>query len=219
MKKILFIEDSDEIRENTAEILELANYVVYTAANGKEGIEIALQQHPDLVICDILMPVLDGYGVLHSLNKHPEFKNTPFIFLTAKSERADIRKGMELGADDYIVKPFSGTELLSAVETRLKKREQAGEGFLNSVAPGSATEKSRRGSDAIRELTENSNINRYKKKQIIYSEGNRPSKLFCLKKGKVKIFKTNDDGKELVMGLYKEGDYFRVCFAAGRNEL
>ena len=121
MKKILLIEDNDDIRENTAEILELANYKVIVAANGKAGVEKALQEIPDLIICDIMMPVLDGYGVLHAVHKNEAIKNIPFIFLTAKSERNDFRKGMELGADDYITKPFEGTELLNAVDSRLKK--------------------------------------------------------------------------------------------------
>src|SRR5665213_3580217 len=123
MKTILLIEDNDDIRNNTAEILELANYKVIVAANGKTGVEKALQSNPDLIICDIMMPVLDGYGVLHAVHKNDEIKNTPFIFLTAKTERTDFRKGMELGADDYITKPFSGTELLNSVESRLKKLE------------------------------------------------------------------------------------------------
>src|SRR6478752_374822 len=98
-KTILVIEDNAEILENTAEILELANYKVITAENGKEGVEKAFASHPDLIICDIMMPVLDGYGVIHLLNKNADVQNTPFIFLSAKSERSDMRKGMELGAD------------------------------------------------------------------------------------------------------------------------
>src|SRR5665213_739033 len=121
MKKILLIEDNDDIRENSAEILELANYKVIAAPNGKIGVEKALQEIPDLIICDIMMPVLDGYGVLHAVHRNDAIKNTPFIFLTAKTERNDFRKGMELGADDYITKPFEGTELLNAVDSRLKK--------------------------------------------------------------------------------------------------
>ena len=123
MKKILLIEDNDDIRNNTAEILELSNYKVIVAENGKIGVEKAIEHKPDLIICDIMMPVLDGYGVLHAIHKNDAIKNTPFIFLTAKTERSDFRKGMELGADDYITKPFSGTELLNAVDSRLKKMD------------------------------------------------------------------------------------------------
>ncbi len=121
MKTILLIEDNQEVRENSAEILELANYKVLQADNGKTGIELAQKTIPDLIICDIMMPVLDGYGVIHLLSKNDATAGIPFIFLTAKTERSDFRKGMELGADDYITKPFDDVELLNAVESRLKK--------------------------------------------------------------------------------------------------
>lgn len=124
MKKILIIEDNEEVRENTAEIIELSNYEVITAADGKAGVEKALAELPDLIICDIMMPVLDGYGVYHLLSKHDETASIPFIFLTAKSEKADFRRGMQMGADDYLTKPFEGIELLNAIEVRLKKSEK-----------------------------------------------------------------------------------------------
>src|SRR5579871_5975243 len=104
MKKILVIEDNTDVRENIVEILELSEYTVLQAPDGKAGVELAIKESPDLIICDIMMPVLDGYGVLHLLNKHKETYGVPFIFLTAKSEKSDFRKGMELGADDYITK-------------------------------------------------------------------------------------------------------------------
>lgn len=119
MKQLLLIEDNDEIRDNTAEILELAGYKVRTAENGKVGVEMALEEKPDLIICDIMMPVLDGYGVLHLLNKNPDLTGIPFIFLTAKAERGDFRKGMEMGADDYITKPFSTQEVVERVRELL----------------------------------------------------------------------------------------------------
>ena len=207
MKTLLLIEDNDEIRENTAEILELAMYNVYTASNGKEGIEKAIDIKPDLIICDIMMPILDGYGVLHSVQKNETLKNTPFIFLTAKAERTDFRKGMELGADDYITKPFEGTELLNAIDRRLQridimKKEFSPnlEGFLQMKQEISV-------GDSIKALTEYRSINKYKKKQIIYTEGNHPLQLYYVLKGKVKTFKSNDDGKELVTDLYSEGDF------------
>ena len=123
MKKILVIEDNKDILENTAEILELSHYHVFAAANGKEGIEKALASKPDLILCDIMMPELDGYGVLHMVQHNPELQNTPFIFLTAKTEKEEVRRGMSLGADDYITKPFDPTDLLNAIEGRLKKAE------------------------------------------------------------------------------------------------
>ncbi len=112
---ILIIEDNLELRENTAEILELAGYEVGLAENGKVGAKKALQLKPNLIICDIMMPELDGYGVLNILSRNPDTSLIPFIFLTAKSELTDIRKGMNLGADDYITKPFDETDLLEAI--------------------------------------------------------------------------------------------------------
>ncbi|HEX2607090.1 MAG TPA: response regulator, partial [Flavisolibacter sp.] len=114
MKKVLVIEDNPEIRENTAELLELSHYQVMTAANGKEGVAQALTHKPDLILCDIMMPELDGYGVLHMVQKNPELQRTPFIFLTAKAEATEVRRGMSLGADDYISKPFDPSDLLTA---------------------------------------------------------------------------------------------------------
>jgi CRP/FNR family cyclic AMP-dependent transcriptional regulator len=206
MKKILFIDDNNELRMNTAEILELANYKVFTAENGKAGVETALKENPDLVICDIMMPVLDGYGVLHALQKNSSTMNTPFIFLTAKTEKSDLRRGMEAGADDYIMKPFTGTELLNAVEGRLKKNELLRQHFSREDADALASTKLN-AANLLKELTEGRYANKYKKKQVIYSEGNRPSRLFYIQKGKVKTFKTNDDGKELVVELFNQGDF------------
>ncbi len=121
MKKLLVIEDNLEIRDNTAEILELANYEVLTAEDGIKGAGMALICHPDLIICDILMPGMDGYEILNLLHSKEELRHIPFIFLTALAEPSDMIKGMELGADDYIIKPFTADELLEAVARRLTK--------------------------------------------------------------------------------------------------
>lgn len=207
MKKILLIEDNDDVRENTAEILELDNYNVYLAENGKIGIEMAQKYLPDLIICDIMMPVLDGYGVLHTLHKIEKLKNIPFIFLTAKAERNDFRKGMELGADDYITKPFSGTELLNAVDRRLKKIDLLKKELSPDIEGLQYLMQTSFGEDHLKSLTEDRNVNKYKKKQIIYSEGNHPNRLYYVLNGKVKTFKTNDNGKELVTQLYTTGDF------------
>ncbi|WP_300601267.1 response regulator [Niabella sp.] len=207
MKKILLIEDNDDIRNNTAEILELSNYTVITAENGKVGVEQAIAHVPDLIICDIMMPVLDGYGVLHAIQKNESIRNVPFIFLTAKTERSDFRKGMELGADDYITKPFSGTELLSAVDGRLKKTDLLKQEFSPDLNGLEQLLKLSDNKAALTALTENRNTNRYKKKQVIYTEGNHPARLYYVLKGKVKTYRTNDDGKELTTALYSAGDF------------
>ena len=208
MKKILLIEDNDHIRENTAEILMLANYKVITAANGKIGVEMALEHAPDLIICDIMMPVLDGYGVLHAVQKNEAIKNTPFIFLTAKTERSDFRRGMESGADDYITKPFDGTELLNAVDSRLKKNDLLRQQLSPTLEGLTLLMQASVGKQELCSLAEGRNINKFKKKQIIYSEGNHPGKLYYVVSGKIKAFRANDDGKELVTELYSTGDFF-----------
>jgi len=207
MKQLILIEDNLEIRENTAEILELAGYKVRTAENGKIGVELALKEKPDLIVCDIMMPVLDGYGVLHLINKNEALTGIPFIFLTAKAERTDFRKGMEMGADDYITKPFTDVELLTAVESRLKKTALLQKNY-ESNADGMQQMFSDFGNKkAIETLTDNRSTNTYKKKQLIYAEGNHPHQLLYIQKGKVKIFKTNNDAKELTVGLFGEGDF------------
>lgn len=218
MKTLLLIEDNDEIRENTAEILELARYKVFTAPNGKAGVEMALEIKPDLIICDIMMPVLDGYGVLHAIHKNDSIKNTPFIFLTAKTERGDFRKGMELGADDYITKPFDGTELLNAVDSRLKKVELLKKELSPDLEGLKQLQYASGGKDLLNALTEDRSVNTYKKKQTIYVEGNHPLQLYYVVSGKVKTFKTNDDGKDLVTELYSAGDFLgHVALLEGGN--
>jgi len=207
MKKILLIEDNDDVRDNTAEILELSNYEVIVAENGKTGVEKALEYLPDLIICDIMMPVLDGYGVLHAVHKNDPIKNTPFIFLTAKTERGDFRKGMELGADDYITKPFSGTELLNAVDSRLKKVELLKQELSPDMEGLQYLMQTSNGKDNLKLLAEDRSINKYKKKEIIYSEGNHPNRLYYVLKGKVKTYRSNDYGKELVTEIFSAGDF------------
>jgi DNA-binding response OmpR family regulator len=204
---ILVIDDNKDIRENTAEILDLAGYTTYMAENGKIGVETALKEKPSLIVCDIMMPELDGYGVLHLIRKNRETANTPFIFLTAKTERNDFRKGMEMGADDYITKPFEGIELLNAVEIRLKKASIVSQNydsgfrglnqFLNDVKSVSFAS----------QLSGKYDTEEYERKQVLYHENKIPRFLFFLVKGKVKCFRTNSDGKEYITNLYSDGDF------------
>ncbi|NCI45674.1 response regulator [Sediminibacterium soli] len=208
MKKILLIEDNDDVRENTAEILELSNYRVVTAPNGKQGIALALQELPDLIICDIMMPELDGYGVLHALHKHPQTAAIPFIFLTAKSEKTDFRKGMGMGADDYITKPFDGTELLNAVESRLKKTAAIKQLFSQDIKGVTEFLDSAQQSGHVQLTSEEREVNSYKKKQVLYTEGQRPVAVYFVVSGKVLVRKSNEDSKEFVTDICIPGDFF-----------
>jgi CRP-like cAMP-binding protein/CheY-like chemotaxis protein len=206
-KRVLVIDDNTDIRENTAEILELAGYKTFTAENGKKGVEVAIRENPSVIVCDIMRPELDGYGVLHLLRKNPETQNIPFIFLTAKTERSDFRKGMEMGADDYITKPFEDIELLNAVEMRLKKSEILNQNY-NATAQGlTQFLKDVKSTGLIQKLSEQYDIENYEKKQMLYQEGKRPRYLYYLMKGKVKGFKSHEDGKEYITNLYSEGDF------------
>lgn len=207
MKKILVIEDNEDIRENLAEILELAGYKTSTAENGKKGIEMAEQFQPHLILCDVMMPVLDGYGTLSIMRKKIQTADIPFIFLTAKSEKTDFRYGMNLGADDYITKPFESNELLRVIELRLAKAEKirhaAEKGndihhFINIA----------KGIEALKTLAEQRENRFFSKKNAIYTDGAVPRFLFYIQHGKVKIFKINSDGKELIIAILGKNDLF-----------
>jgi len=207
MRSILVIDDNKDIRENTAEILELAGYKTFTAENGKKGVETALKEKPDVIVCDIMMPELDGYGVLHLLRKNPEGQNIPFIFLTPKTERSDFRKGMEMGADDYVTKPFEGIELLNAIEMRLKKAEVMKQKYALSEQGINQFLKDAKDAGMISQLTEQYSIEKYSKKQTLYEEGKRPRFLYYLVKGKVKAFKAHEDGKDYITDIFSDGDF------------
>ena len=183
-KKVLIIEDNDDIRESTAEVLDLAGYETFTAKHGKLGVEMALNHLPDVILCDIMMPELDGYGVLYLLNKNQKTANIPFIFITAKTERADMRRGMEMGADDYLTKPFDDIELFKAIESRFKKKQQSA-GF-NPASGNSET--------VMEELRKKGKSKPIANKQIIYIEGDEPTHLYYVVKGQVKTYKRFKDG-------------------------
>lgn len=208
MKRILLIEDDQVMRENTAEILELAQYKVTTAPNGREGSALAKEIKPDLIISDIMMPGLDGYGVLHILSKDPATASIPFIFLTAKAEKSEWRKGMELGADDYITKPFDDMELLNAVETRLKKTDALRKEFSRDAQGLSDFLEQAKGLKELQDLSQSRAASKYKKKEVIFHAGDTPQYLFFLNKGKVKTYTTHDDGKEYITNVFKEGEFF-----------
>ena len=208
MKKVLLIEDDFSLRENTAELLELAGYEVIMAPNGKIGADLAKNHLPNIIVCDIMMPEMDGYGVLQELSALETTQHIPFIFLSAKTERSEIRKGMNLGADDYLTKPFEEEELLSALESRLAKAELLSK-MTSAPNPGSETsEESMRTLHELKNFfDDNGSIENYSKDQQIFREGVRSNSIYLLLKGVVKCYKMDEDGKELITGLYRADDF------------
>jgi len=132
MSKIVVIEDQPQMRRNIAFMLEMEQFEVFAAEDGRQGLELVRQHKPDLVICDVMMPEVDGYAVLEQLRKEPETATLPFIFLTAKGDKPDVRQGMNLGADDYLTKPVARVDLLAAIRTRLA-RQQAHQAEVDSA--------------------------------------------------------------------------------------
>lgn len=206
MKRILLIEDDTALRENTAELLALENYIVYTAPNGKIGIEKAKKELPDLIICDIMMPKVDGYGVLEAVSLEPTTTRIPFVFLSAKTEHKEIRKGMDLGADDYLTKPFEEFELLSAIESRLAKAAI----FSKMVASASnkETEDSVRNLNDLKNLFDDTGkVCSFVKDEIIYRRGEHSNYIYLITKGVVKCARTEDHGKELITNLHQTDSF------------
>ena len=201
-KRILVIEDQDDVRENIVELLELSNYHVESAPNGKEGVKKALADPPNLILCDIMMPEMDGYEVLYLITKNPDTNSLPFIFLTAKAEKADFRKGMNMGADDYITKPFEEMELLGAIERRLQKY-----GELSKVTDVEDLVQYASKYQSIEDLERERKTQSFKKKDVIYREGDFGNFVYKIKTGKVKTYHINEDGKEFIHDLRKEGDF------------
>jgi CRP-like cAMP-binding protein len=208
MKKILIIEDDKIMRENTTEILELAEYEVKSAPNGKIGRDLAKELKPDLIICDIMMPELDGYGVLHALSQDPATASIPFIFLTAKAEKSEMRKGMELGADDYLTKPFEDSDLLKAIEIRLKKSDSLRKEFSRDIRGLNHFIEEASGIQELQNISKSRPVSHYKKKEVIFNVGDKPEYVYFLNRGSIKTFKTHDDGKELITNMHKQGDFF-----------
>lgn len=202
MNKILVIEDNFKMRDNILEILQLSNYEVYSADNGRKGVEMALKHLPDVILCDIMMDELDGYGVLLMLNKHPETSTIPFIFITAKTQKQDLRKGMEMGADDYLMKPFNDVELLNAIETRLKKRNIIKDFYSKPIDQMQALVTESKGLPELKKIIDDRKLRIVRKKQVLYYEGDKVTGVYLIHKGKIKTTKIADDGRELTTGIY-----------------
>lgn len=204
LANILVIEDNLEVRENICELLELSGYTAYAAENGKEGIQQALEHVPDLILCDVMMPILDGHGTLKVLRSNPKTQAIPFVFLTAKAEKEDFRSGMSLGADDYITKPFTDLELLHVVELRLStQRRSSTASTPNAEAffdPAHHFER------ALLQLVEQHPQRNYPARTHFFQEGETPQAIYYLHSGRANSYATNDFGKELSLSLYRPGD-------------
>ncbi|HVV03703.1 MAG TPA: response regulator [Puia sp.] len=202
MKKILIIEDEMDVRDNIAEILQLSDYQVLKAGDGRTGIQLALEEKPDVIVCDITMPGLDGYAVMHALHQHTGMEHVPFIFLTASQEKDQVRRAMTAGADDYLTKPFEGIELLRSVESCLKKQQLRQAVHSQKNSHGGAVD--------IKQLfrlePEQRDVEIFRKKQMLYMEGQRPAFVYYLVSGKVKVYRIHPDGKEFITLLAGPGD-------------
>ena len=207
MKKVLIIEDNKDVRENTADILKLSNYIVNTAENGKIGLEKAKKLLPDVILCDIMMPEIDGYDVLRDLNKDNKTASIPFIFLTAKSDKSDMRKGMNLGADDNLTKPYSENELLEAIECRLKKHDFLKQEYSRTIEGVSQFIEAASNYLDLNHLSKNYTLQKFNKRTILYREGNIANALYFIQSGTVKTYKVTEKGKEFVTALFGTGDF------------
>lgn len=208
MNKILIIEDHLEVRDNLQELLELCNYEVLAAPNGESGIQQAISYQPDLILCDIMMPGIDGYEVLATLAQHPETAAIPFIFLTARADKADIRRGMLLGADDYLTKPFEEQELLRAIQIRLHKSHLLKQPFQRShEGLHSFLFQARQEGGLPLDSSVEPGILKYEPGQFIFRENEPARHLHFLASGKVRLYRPQPE-PPAVFTDYEKGNFF-----------
>lgn len=202
MKKILLIEEQPETADNLKDLLGLSNYTVISAPDGRQGVRMAVAEKPDLIVCDVDLPVLDGYWVIHALQQYAETRGIPVIILTTLREKDDFRKAMMAGADDYLSKPYDGVELLRSIDICLEKhRRRLQDHPARATAPSENVEGSEQAwSPGDRD------IRYFRKKTQLYSEGQRATQVWYIVKGKVKTFLVNTDGKELITHIYGPAD-------------
>ena len=212
MKTILIIEDDTALRENTAELLELEDFKVLTASNGMDGIRLATLYLPDLIVCDIMMPKQNGYSVIKKLALDKTTQNIPFIFLSAKTEHKDIRHGMDLGADDYITKPFENEELISSINSRLAKAK-----LFKKTNVSLEQGKYKDLNDLKNYFDDYGELSSYSKGDTIYQEGDRANKIFLILKGLVKTHKMDQNGKELITAIQKPDDFLGLTSFIDNN--
>ncbi len=215
MRKILIVDDNQDIRENIAELLVLANYEVSVADGGRQALQILEIETPDLIVCDIMMPDIDGYSLLNILAQKPSTARIPFVFLSAKSESEDVRKGMNLGADDYLTKPFEGSQLLETIKSRLSRSDNVAtaHGIMNSFDALKKIQKM----DSITNLKTNHHKRLKMKSEFVFRESESCHSLFYLKKGLVRLYKSNTLGREVTTELVGPDTFFGFASLLSKN--
>lgn len=203
MQKILIIEDNNEVRDNLEDILSLAGYDVQSSSNGRNGIEDTVSFSPDLILCDVMMPQLDGYGVLDILRQRTDTKDIPFVFITAKGDHDDLRRGMNLGADDYVVKPFYKDELLNVIKIRLDRGSSKKSN--SQVLPLWGSDDNKKVLErAIVNLFKNANTRVLKRGEAIFRERETVRDIYLIKNGFVKYQRSTEFDKTLIVSVYGE---------------
>lgn len=212
--RILLIEDDSSLRENTQEMLELAGHKVFSAEDGETGLQQALQNSIDLILCDIILPGINGYSVLDKISSNPRTRTIPFIFLTALSNIKDIRHGMNLGADDYLVKPFEEQDLLETINSRLAKF---------SVLKDREIDHARKAKISINTLEDFRNYFRahggeieLSKNELLFRENQPAGYVYLLTQGIIKTLSLDEYGKELITGIYHKDDFLGI-YSFNRN--
>ncbi|MGB3799794.1 MAG: response regulator [Lewinella sp.] len=203
---ILIIEDNADVRENLAEILDLCGYRTLTAPNGLAGAKVAIEHLPDLILCDVMMPELDGFGVLNLLSDNPRTSALPFVFITARTEAEDIRRGMNLGADDYITKPFYKDELLQVIRTRLRKGAARA-----PAAPPLHLSDPDRGKELLDTAFITSGTQKeYEPGTTLVREGEFPHFLYRVTEGRVHLSRTHAYGRDYIIAEVGPGELFGI---------
>ena len=207
MPTILLIEDDQDVRETTADILEFSDFKVFQAETGEEGIKLAKRESPDLILCDIMMPGQDGYEVFSILSQDPKTYTIPFIFLTALAEKEEIRYGINLGADDYITKPFEEEELLKIIQKRLNRTQglkgkegDSLEGFTQFVAQAE-------GFEELKGLVKDYRVRTFEPEETLFRQDESAEFLFLINSGKVRTLKKEKGKGEIVTGEFSQGNY------------
>ncbi|MCP9234585.1 response regulator [Lewinella sp. JB7] len=214
---LLVIEDNQEVRENLSEILELYGFRVIAAADGLDGARAAIEHLPDLVLCDVMMPQLDGFGVLNLLSENERTAGIPFIFITARTESEDIRRGMNLGADDYITKPFYKDELLQVVRTRLKKAATRQRKPADASPPLHLSDPDRGNARLLRCFEEEGQRKEFDQGATMVREGEYPHHIYRITAGHVHLSRTHEYGRNYIIAEVGEGEIFGVTSALERS--